>query len=495
MEPSDQDISRRRVLRLGLGAAAAIGLGSCSSGDDGSPTAIGRRESGVDAERKVVVIGAGLAGLTAALDLDEAGWDVVVVEARDRVGGRVQTVRDEFSDGLHAEAGGESIDIDHHAMLDLLARYGLDTEDRPPNKILDGVTWYRGRRRSTADFLAEDDGDVAADYERFYEALDALATAVDPEHPDDADGAAALDARSAQDFLDELRLSPKARFLAETDLRSEYNADPADLSLLFIAQQSAVGEDIADRGIEAMRIEGGNDQLPAAMAADLGHIRLGAPVEAITWDESGATVRAGGESVHGRHVVIAVPFPALRSVAFDPPLPRDLRAAVEGLNLGPAAKVTVEYTRPAWADDGGSGFTVSDEQMGIAWSPTDSYRPQSGGALLTAFMTGPAAVAAAKQTDEDRIAGVRDQFDAIYPEAADLVTSRDATIAWANERYTGGGYAAYAPNQLVQFWPAIRAGVGPLRFAGEHTEPLAGYMESAIRSGHRIAGEIGVPPG
>ncbi len=183
-----------------------------------------------------------------------------------------------------------------------------------------------------------------------------------------------------------------------------------------------------------------------------------------------------------------------------PELPRPLRQAVDGRDLGDAAKVTIEYERAFWDDDERSGFTVSDQPFGIAWSPTDSFdptdptTPQTEHALLTAFITGPAAADAAVQTDAERIASVREQFAEVHPETTDLDAGHQATIAWANERYTGGGYAVFGPGQLAPFWPAIRSGTGRIRFAGEHTEALAGYMESAVRSGHRVASELGEPP-
>lgn len=496
----------RRELLVGAGAVALTGaLGACSSDrpsdaeaerpDPSGPAATGEATTG-----RVVVIGAGLAGLTAALDLTEAGWEVVVLEARDRVGGRVLTTRAPFADGAHAEAGGESIDLDHDELLALVDRFGLETERRPATKVVDGTTWYDGRRYATADFLELDEGAVAADYGRFYAALDELAADVDPEHPDEAPGAQALDEASAAVLLDELDLDPRARFLAEADLRAEYNAEPAALSQLFVAQQSAAGTDVDDEAIEALRIAGGNDQLPQAMAAELGDVVvLGAAVTAIAEAADTVTVIASGSGADGSerevtadHVVIACPFPPLRQVAFDPPLPSELAAAIAGLELGPAAKVTVEYRSPVWEEVDSSGFTVADEPFGIAWDSTDSSDAPT--ALLTAFITGSAAQAAAGADEDERTAAVVEQFDRVYPEGAAARTGQTATIAWADEPFTGGGYAAYAPGQVLAFWPAIRAGTDRLHFAGEHTEAMAGYMESAVRSGHRVAAQIG-PPG
>lgn len=498
------DSERRRTLALGVGAAAAAaaaaGLGACS-GDDGGSAPIQQKmqAASAGAARRVIVVGAGLAGLTAALDLVEAGWDVVVLEARNRVGGRVHTVRGEaFGEGLRAEAGGESIDADHRDLLALLDRFDLDTEDRPPNKIIDGLTAWQGRRQRTSAFVAGRDGQVAADYERYYAALDELAPDIDPAHPEDHPEAEALDARSLADFVDELDLVAEARFLVDADNRGEFNAEAGDISLLFVAQQWAVGEDIADEDVEAMRVAGGNDRLPQAMADELGDaVVLAAPVTRVDHDARGVRVTAGGATYEGAWLVVACPFVPLRAVAFEPPLPTEVRAAIDGLDLGHAAKVTIQYRERGWADDPSgatSGFTVTDQPFGIAWSPTDSYGDPAGPGLLTAFITGDGAEAAEAQTDAERIADVRRQFTAVYPQLDGLDAGHQATIAWVKERYTGGGYAVPHPGQVAAFWPVIRSGTGRIRFAGEHTEALAGYMESAVRSGHRVAKQLGDPP-
>jgi len=206
---------------------------------------------------RVVVIGAGLAGLTAALDLKDAGWDVVLFEARDRVGGRVHTLRVPFTDGLHAEAGGESIDDNHEDILGLVDRFGLSVEQRPFNKEINGATFYQGKRWKTADFSAQDPA-VEMDYLRFNDALLQAAVGLDPAHPEAFANAAALDAQSLAEFITAQKLNPLAELLINIENRGEYSSEPAQISLLFAVQQAVASMNIPDNAVETKRISGGN---------------------------------------------------------------------------------------------------------------------------------------------------------------------------------------------------------------------------------------------
>jgi monoamine oxidase len=445
-----------------------------------------------DASHRVVVAGAGLAGLTAALDLRAAGWDVVVLEARDRVGGRVHTLHDPFTAGLHAEAGGESIDDNHAAIQAMARRFGLELEHRPEAKIERGVVYYGGKRAKTADFALASPA-IYQDYTGFSSALRLLGKGLDPEHPEQFERATELDQQSLGGFLTSLHLATEAEFLVRTGNRATYAMDLEDISLLFAVQQAVVLADVPDTASETMRITGGNAGLPAAMAAELGaSVSLNAPVTAVEERSDGVTVTAGTRVVDAAYVVLAIPTPPLRKIAFMPKLPDALAQAIAELDLGQAAKVVTEYQHRFWEPQGLTGFTVSDQPFGIAWASTDSYAGEPG--LLTQFITGTPARDAAKLEDPVRVTSFQAQLDAVYPEGVPDRTGHAATIAWANERYTGGAYAVYRPGQLARFWPALRKGTEHLRFAGEETETLAGYMESAVRSGHRVARDLGAPP-
>jgi monoamine oxidase len=444
--------------------------------------------------RRVVVVGAGLAGLTAALDLEAQGWDVVVLEARDRVGGRVHTLTAPFSPGLHVEAGGESIDDNHDAILALVDRFGLSTERRPADGLASMQVFREGRRRPIADVLAGRGGRVLEDHTRASEALSALAEDLDPAHPERFARAEELDGRSLAGFLDDLDLVPEARFLFETSNRGEYNAELRDLSLLFVLQQEAVVRDVPDAASETMRLRGGNARLVEAMRDALAKpVVLGSPVTQIEWDDGGVRVTSTTRTDAAR-LVIALPTPPLRRITFAPSLPGELGQAIAELDLGTAVKVATEYRLRFWNELRTTGFTLTDLPFQIAWAATDSSGSRDDPGVLTQFITGDAAVRAAAMSDDDRMRTFGAELDEVFPEGISSRGTNQATLAWANEPFTGGGYSVFRPGQLATFWPAIRRGVGPISFAGEHTETLAGFMESAVRSGHRVAREIGASP-
>jgi len=450
-------------------------------------------------KQKVIVVGGGLSGLTAALALRSSGWDVTVLEARDRVGGRVHTLHSPFTDGIHVEAGGESIDDNHDQIQALARRYGLALAARPTDK-LERAALSLGGTRSTLQATSAIDPSMLSGYAAFGAGLLQLAGDLDPTRPEAASLAETWDARSLQDYADTQQLDPAAALLVQSDYRGNFNAQLHEVSLLFALQQAVADASLAEAGVEHYRIAAGNSALPEAMAADLGAaVHLGAPVTRIEQVSWGVRVHvataSAGTPYDGARLVLAAPPPALRGITFDPPLPAAAGAVIAGLDLGHALKVSTQYRSRFWNGERLSGFTITDLPFGIAWDSTDSTPGGTGHpGVLTQFVTGDAAAAGAALSDLDRIASFQRQLDGVYPEGAAEHSGHATTMAWANERYTGGGYAVYRPGQLTRFWPELRRAQGPLWFAGEHTEALAGYMESAVRSGHRVAASIGRPP-
>ncbi len=488
--PAHLAVTRRQFLSAsGLVATTGV-LAGCTTAPRPDPAASGR----------VAVVGAGLSGLTAALALRAGGWEVVVLEARHRVGGRVHTLHSPFSDGLHVEAGGESID-DNHVQIQALARhYHLALARRPAAK-LEQAAVYLGGRRSSLTTLTGADPAALAGYAAFGDALVTMAGDLDPAHPESASRAEQWDRQSLQDFATTRTLDAGAELLVQSDYRGNFNAQFDQVSLLFVLQQAVVDAALPQAGVEAMRIAAGNSALPEAMARDLGSaVRLDSPVIKIERHSWGVRVHGGGGSgglapVDAAHLVVAVPPPALRPVSFEPALPADVAAMIDELDLGHALKVSTQYDQRFWLSEGFSGFTIADLPFGIGWDATDSMPgPPERPGVLTQFVTGDAARAGAALAGQGRIDSFQRQLDNVYPEGRQRRSGIATTVAWADERYTGGGYAVYAPGQLTRFWPLLRRPHGAIWFAGEHTETLAGYMESAVRSGHRVAAAIGPAP-
>ena len=462
-------LTRRQLLIAGAGAAAAAAGGAWL----GAPRSRAARRS----RGRLVVVGAGMAGLAAATDARAAGWDVIVLEARDRVGGRVLTFRG-FAAGQVAEAGGEYLDSDHTVMRRYARRFGLRLDDVYAAGSDKPACAFFGGRRTRAGVL--DTPRVRRDVDRFYTALGRLSDRLAPNDPV-ADGAA-LDRRSVADFLDSLGLSAAGRAAIERSvIRDDYTVEAADLSLLFLAQ----GDSLPGGQEERFRVRGGNDQIPAALARSLGsRVVLGAPVTAIARDATGVTVTAGGTTVRADACVLAAPLPALRAIAFSPALPARLADAVAHLQYGTGAKAALQYDTRIWRRQGFGGDLATDLPVTTAWEATDAQRGRPG--VLLGYTMGAPGAAAAALSDADRIAADVADLERVYPGSAAEFASGQ-TRAWSDEPYTGGTYTAYAPGQVTAYWRVLRRPVGRIVLAGEHTSALTGYMEGAARSGRRAA--------
>ena len=153
--------------------------------------------------------------------------------------------------------------------------------------------------------------------------------------------------------------------------------------------------------------------------------------------------------------------------------------------------VSLQYPQRFWRSDGASGVVVADLPFSIAWDATDSVPGPAG--ILTTFTTGRRGQQLARLHHYVRMGAVREQVVDVYGPVA-AFHGAAATWAWSHERWTRGGYAHFAPGRFLDTWPILRLPQGRVHFAGEHTETLAGYMESAVRSGHRVARRIGSAP-
>ena len=421
----------------------------------------------------VVVVGAGLAGLYAATDLVAAGRDVLVLEARDRVGGRVWSHR--FADGQWCERGAEFIDANHDAVHALVHELGLQLIAVAPTSNTDGRRLLDVGGRPTPMSLHHTlHGELA----RWREAMDLLAASVDPGAPTEGALAEVLDRGALSDFVAALQLSPLTRVVVGRELRTEHMVGPDEVSQLMAAWMTARHRRAGD-GFEAHRIDGGNDQLASGLAARLGErVRLSSPVLDID-ATSGAVTLADRTVVMADEIVATAPLPVLGRIWADMPGP----LAAVGYGIG--GKVSIHTSRRIWHDYGRSGSVLTDRAWGELWD-TSERQPGDGG-VLTALLSSHDGAALASLPDT--VVRVTAEAERIFPGLKGLVDEHVRTD-WTNDPYSLGCYATYGPHQMMAAWPLMRRRYGRLRLAGEHTDAFSGYMEGALRSGARVAAEI-----
>jgi monoamine oxidase len=406
----------------------------------------------------VVIIGGGLAGLRCADALSAAGVDVVVLEARDRVGGRVFSHH--FGDGQTCERGAEFVDSNHAEVLALAARLGLTLTKRsadldPAETLLDA-----GGRSVPLSMHASIGPDVA----KWDAAILAVADEVDE------------DLATVADLMHSLDLSVLARLVIGRHIRTEYMLPPEEIGQRFAGRMARLQG--AGRR-ECHRIVGGNDQLATGLAAELGErVRLGAAVQSIDVD-TGDVRLSTGETLRGETIVAAVPLPVLSRLWNTMPL------ELGAVGYGIGGKISVQFDRRIWQDYGGNGTVLTERAWGHLWETTDD---QSGdrGVLTNLLSSHDGAAFAALPEAPDRIVA---EIDRIFPGAKGLAGERVHTD-WTNDPLTLGAYSCFGPGQLAAAEPAMRARHRRLLLAGEHTDDFSGFMEGALRSGARVASTI-----
>lgn len=406
---------------------------------------------------EVVVIGAGLAGLRAATDLVAAGASVTVVEARDRVGGRVWSHR--FADGQVAERGAEFIDGNHTEVLALAADLGLALTERP-NSLDPRATLVDAAGRPVPYHLH---ASLTDDWARWEAALAAMRPTDDFEH------------LTLQDAIDGLGASAVARLVIGREVRTEFMLPPDQVSQRFAAQ-------LAHYQVAALRerhrIVGGNDLLATGLAARLGsRVRLNSPVRSLA--EDGTVVLASGEFLRPAAVVAAVPLPVLGRMW--PEMPPELAAVSYGIG----GKISIQFRRRIWLDYGRNGTVLSDRQWGHLWETTDD-QPGDAGVLtnLMASHDGAAFVALPESGDQ-----LLREIERIFPGAKGLAGERVRTD-WTDDPFSLGCYTCFGVGQWAAAQPALSAAHGTVWIAGEHADEFAGFMEGAVRSGARVAAAV-----
>lgn len=428
--------------------------------------------------KSVIVVGAGLAGLTAAVELQRQGMAVTLLEGQDRVGGRVLTIRNGFADGQYAEAGAEFIDEDHAETCRLVRSLNL----RLVPVLQEGFGFALssgGRiRRVPGDGLWKSLAQQLAPLIRAYRLS---------EQRWDGGVAAELGSLSVAEWMKGRSLPRELREML-VGLRGFFLADPADLSLLSLVDQVASGSP----GKGGMyRIAGGNDRLPAALAARLSdRPLLRHEVVAVSQSKQSVRVRIRTEHqeswLRSDSVILALPATKVRALDIQPALPPEQAAAFSTLSYGPVTKVLLQFDRRFWKRRHQPLAYGTNLPIGAVWDANEQQKGKHG---ILCLMVGGAASRAMRILASSSAAGIVRTLRWLGASRTQMVAMQSVT--WERNPWVRGGYAVFGP----RFDPTLRSWLarphGRLFFAGEHTSlRWQGYMNGAIESGLRAAAEI-----
>lgn len=443
----------------------------------------------------VVVVGAGFAGLTTARQVAEAGRSVVVLEARDRVGGRTCT---EEHHGTWIDLGGQWIGPGQDRIVALLDELGFRTY--PQTEQGDDVVLDDAGARRVSSVAAAFGDDELLSYIELVAALEAIADQVPLDAPWTAPQAAEWDAVSLGGWVRGRGVGDRVAGLFEVAVQAVFAASSAQLSLLHTGHyiHSAGGwSKLTDSegGAQQDRVEGGVQPVAERLAATLpeGTVRTSHPVTAIRHHGDLVVVEATGPeeptSFEAAAVVVAVPPTLAGRITYDPPLGAMRDQLVQHMPQGSVVKFHVLYDEPWWRDEGLSGMVLAPgAPIGVTF---DCTPPAGTPGLISGFFEGPSAVAAGEQTMEERRDVVVDVLAQAWGERARDVAGyvdRD----WSAEPFTRGCYGAHLPpGAWTVYGPALRRPVGRIHWAGTETaERWTGYIDGAIDSGQRAAAEV-----
>lgn len=450
--------------------------------------------------RKVVVVGAGLAGTIAAFRLQQAKAQVELYEASKRVGGRTYTQRSFYANSQMAELGGELVDSGHVTLQALLQEFGGTLADlkKVDEKVENDLYFFKGAKIEKATIIEE--------FRPVAEAIIGdLRTLTDP----DADilysapnNAQLLDNTSIAEWMDRRGISGTIRELLTAAYVTEYGAEldkQSSLNLLWF-----IGTDLGENGDqfsiygesdERFRIREGSDNLPRKIGA-----RLRKPptyesvLEAIKERSGGGyvltfSIRGIAKDVEADDVVLAIPFTMLRNVDIQVELPPMKRKAIDELGYGNNTKLMLGFGTQVWRKAGFNGSVYTDLPFQTTWETSRGQGNTNG--ILTNFTGATTATAVGEQEEKAAANAFLEQYAQIVPGIKSAYTAKHSRFAWGGYEWTKASYASYLPGQYTGLRGAEAEPVGRIFFAGEHTSlDFQGFMEGAAESGERVAKEV-----
>jgi monoamine oxidase len=464
-------VTRREMMQRSLLAAAGVLL----SDRFVRPLAQGRAG-------RVVVIGAGFSGLAAAYELSQVGYDVTVVEARNRVGGRVISFND-LVPGKIVEGGGELVGTNHPRWIKYAERFKLKLVEATEEDLEAPIVL--GGKRLTADQSEA----LWEEMEAAFPRIDADAKSVtNPSEPWRTANAEALDKRSMASFIDGLDCSPTCKvalhtmMMADNGVITAWQSYLGDLAMI----QGGGGGKSYWLESETHRCGGGNQQLAQRLVTAIGaqRVLLRTPARSVAVTDRGVRVALGdGRVLEADHVLLTAPPSVWNRIAFDPLLPTTLTP-----QMATNVKCLVALKGRFWRREELGPELLSDGPISLTWDGTDGQ--PGGAAAMVAFSGGNAANECREWRPESRaesyLAALEKVYRGIRPNFV-----RYRFMDWPGDPWSRGSYSFPAPGQVTTQGPTLRQGIGRLHFAGEYTSyAFMGYMEGALESATAVAARI-----
>jgi monoamine oxidase len=489
----ESGITRRRA----LGAAAVMGLGAALPSVARAKVKAAASGSSAD----VIVVGAGLSGLTAARKLAAAGKSVIVLEARDRVGGRM--LNHDLGNGKVTELGAQFVGPTQDHILGLAKELGVKTFKAYDTG--DNVYYKSGQRSTFNDKLPTGaipiDPLIDADILKAVLQLDQMSQSVPVDAPWRADNAEEWDSQTLWSWFKENQINPQVGAIVSAAVEAIFGAETRDVSLLYTLFYIAASGNESNPGTfernfstaggaQESRFVGGSALIPQGMAQQLGGaVRLSSPVRKIEQTSTGVTVTADTGTFSGKSVVVAVPPPIAGRIQYAPLLPPLRDQLTQHMGMGTLMKAEAIYDEPFWRADGLTGQAVSD--TGPAKTTFDNSPPDGSPGVLMGFIGGHEARKLVQLTPDQQRAAALQSFANYFGDKAKK--PRDFVLMnWSSEEWTRGcPVSILSPGVLFDFGTALREPCGRIHWAGTETSTYwNGYMDGAVRAGERAAGEV-----
>lgn len=462
-------LSRREMIQRSLAAAGALLI------SDRIAFALPQGKAG-----RVVVIGAGFSGLAAAYELTRAGYDVTVVEARNRVGGRVLSFSD-LVKGKNVEGGGELVGSNHPAWVGYAKQFKLEFLD-VSEEDLEFPIVLNGKR-----LTGEESEALWEEMEKAFAGIYADAGKVDADRPWTAANAEALDRRTLASWIDGIDASP----LCKTALHTMMTADNGVVTdwqsyLANLAMVKGGGLERYWTESEVYRCRGGNQQLAMKLAAAIGagKVLTRTPVRSIDLTDAGARVGlVNGKTLEADHVILTAPPPTWNRIAIDPALPPGLVP-----QMGSNVKFLIPLNGAFWRRAELAPDLLSDGPANMTWHGTDGQK--GAGEALVAFSGGPSAEIC-RDWGAQRVENYLTELGKVYKGIRAAYAGRARFMDWPGDAWSKASYSFPAPGQVTSQGPTLWDGIGRLHFAGEYSSyAFMGFMEGALHSGAALAKRI-----